>query len=286
MGKIRKPLNQDRPFSAPAASARTHGSSREQLSGCGGATGWGVAANANYLYMGGTSMSCPLVAGATLLIRLADRIEQDGPAFAQLESLNCGKPLAARLGKHGRFVGCTGYPDCDYTRDLGSNNRPEQPPQVVEGRECPKCGAPLILRQGKYGPFLGCSAYPQCRHIEPVDKPEDTGVACPQCRKGTLRKRKSRRGKVFYGCSEFASTGCDFVAWDRPVATPCPECGADNRVSIDPYFCLGRVSQDLFGDIHRLASHYHWSEAEILAMPRWRRQRYLALIDRSRGMTQ
>lgn len=70
------------------------------------------------------------------------------------------------------------------------------------------------------------------------------------------------------------------------VMAPCPECGADNRVSIDPYFCLGRVSQDLFADVHRLASHYHWSETEILAMPRWRRQRYLALIDRSRGMMQ
>ncbi len=70
------------------------------------------------------------------------------------------------------------------------------------------------------------------------------------------------------------------------VMAPCPECGADNRVSIDPYFCLGRVSQDLFTDIHRLASHYHWGEADILTMPRWRRQRYLALIDRSRGMAQ
>ena len=70
------------------------------------------------------------------------------------------------------------------------------------------------------------------------------------------------------------------------VMAPCPACGANNRVSIDPYFCLSRVSQDLFSDVHRLASHYHWSEAEILAMPRWRRHRYLALIDRSRGMMQ
>jgi DNA topoisomerase-1 len=136
----------------------------------------------------------------------------------------CGKPLAARLGKHGRFVGCTGYPDCDYTRDLANASRPEQaPPQVVEGRQCPKCGAPLILRQGKYGPFVGCSAYPQCRHIEPVDKPEDTGVGCPQCRAGTLRKRKSRRGKVFYSCSTYPA--CDYAVWNEPLAEPCPRCG-------------------------------------------------------------
>jgi DNA topoisomerase-1 len=136
----------------------------------------------------------------------------------------CGKPLASRLGKHGRFVGCTGYPDCDYTRDIANANRPEQPPpQVVEGRECPKCGSPLILRQGKYGPFVGCSAYPQCRHIEPVEKPEDTGVSCPQCGKGTLRKRKSRRGKVFYSCSTYPT--CDYAVWNEPVAEPCPRCG-------------------------------------------------------------
>jgi len=127
-------------------------------------------------------------------------------------------------GKHGRFVGCTGYPDCDYTRDLANSGRAEQPPpQVVEGRECPKCGSPLILRQGKYGPFAGCSAYPQCRHIEPLEKPEDTGVACPQCRKGTLRKRKSRRGKIFYSCSTYPA--CDYAVWNEPVAEPCPRCG-------------------------------------------------------------
>jgi hypothetical protein len=68
------------------------------------------------------------------------------------------------------------------------------------------------------------------------------------------------------------------------VLATCPECGEGNRVGIDPYFCLSRVSEELFSEVHRLASHYHWSEAEILALPRWRRRRYLALIDRSRGM--
>ncbi|MBP8132856.1 MAG: hypothetical protein KAY13_01165 [Zoogloea sp.] len=70
------------------------------------------------------------------------------------------------------------------------------------------------------------------------------------------------------------------------VAAPCPECGHVTRVGIDPYGVLARSSDDLLGDIHRLASNYHWSEAEILALPRLRRQRYLQLIDRSRGLTQ
>ena len=69
------------------------------------------------------------------------------------------------------------------------------------------------------------------------------------------------------------------------VAAPCPECGGDNLLEIDPYYCLGRVGNELFVEIHHLAAHYHWSESEILNLPRWRRKKYLRLIDRARGMT-
>lgn len=65
----------------------------------------------------------------------------------------------------------------------------------------------------------------------------------------------------------------------------CPECTAENAVEIDPYICLGRVGNELFVEIHQLAVHYHWSEAEILSLPRWRRRKYLDLIDRTRGIT-
>lgn len=69
------------------------------------------------------------------------------------------------------------------------------------------------------------------------------------------------------------------------ASAQCPECGGNNAVEIDPYYCLGRVGNELFVEIHQLAVHYHWSEAEILGLPRWRRKKYLALIDRTRGMT-
>lgn len=65
----------------------------------------------------------------------------------------------------------------------------------------------------------------------------------------------------------------------------CPECEGANVLAIDPYACLGRVSSNLFVEIHQLAVHYHWSEAEILGLPRWRRKKYLSLIDRARGMS-
>ena len=69
------------------------------------------------------------------------------------------------------------------------------------------------------------------------------------------------------------------------VTAPCPECGSDNLLEIDPYYLLGRVGNELFVEIHHLAAHYHWSESEILNLPRWRRKKYLSLIDRARGMT-
>ncbi len=137
----------------------------------------------------------------------------------------CEKPLVSRLGRHGRFVGCTGYPECDYTRNLGDkegSESAENPVETVESRTCPECQSPLVSRQGRYGKFIGCSAYPKCRYIESKNKPEETGVACPQCRQGSLVKRKSRFGKFFYSCSTYPT--CKYAIWNEPVKTPCPSC--------------------------------------------------------------
>jgi len=109
----------------------------------------------------------------------------------------CGQPLQIKLGRRGRFIGCSGYPDCDYTRNLDETAESAEP-EVVEGRKCPECGSDLLIRRGRYGKFIGCSGYPECKYIEPLEKPEDTGVPCPVCGKGTMLKRKSRNGKIFY----------------------------------------------------------------------------------------
>jgi DNA topoisomerase-1 len=136
----------------------------------------------------------------------------------------CGSPLSIRLGRHGRFIGCTKYPDCDYTRDLADGKGQDQPPpEAVEGRSCPECGSELQIKRGKYGKFIGCSAYPKCRYIEPLERPQDTGVICPKCSRGTLMKKKSRRGKIFYSCSTYPA--CDYALWNEPLAEPCPQCG-------------------------------------------------------------
>jgi DNA topoisomerase-1 len=135
----------------------------------------------------------------------------------------CNSQLSIRLGRHGRFIGCTNYPECDYTRDLAGNGKEQEKPEVVEGRKCPDCGSDLIIKKGKYGKFIGCSGYPKCRFIEPLEKPENTDVTCPKCNGGTIMKRKSRRGKIFYSCSTYPD--CDYAIWNEPVAEPCPSCG-------------------------------------------------------------
>lgn len=133
----------------------------------------------------------------------------------------CGEPLSIRLGRRGRFIGCTTYPECDYTRNLGDDSESTEP-EVVEGRQCPECNSNLIIRQGRYGKFIGCSSYPDCKYIEPLEKPADTGVECPECHKGTILKRKSRFGKIFYSCSGYPD--CSYAIWNEPINEPCPEC--------------------------------------------------------------
>ncbi|MFA5984429.1 MAG: type I DNA topoisomerase [Methylococcaceae bacterium] len=134
----------------------------------------------------------------------------------------CGSPLSIRLGKNGRFIGCNNYPTCSYTRNLNEDASASNEPETVEGRVCPKCESPLIFKTGRYGKFIGCSAYPKCKHIEPIEKPADTGVECPQCKKGMILKRKSRNSKIFYSCSEYPT--CSYALWNAPIKESCPNC--------------------------------------------------------------
>ena len=85
---------------------------------------------------------------------------------------------------------------------------------------CEKCGSPMIIKFGRYGKFLACSNYPTCRNTRPIV--QKTGAICPKDG-GDLVQRRSRRGRVFYGCSNYPA--CDFTSWSRPLPTPCPNCG-------------------------------------------------------------
>ncbi len=135
----------------------------------------------------------------------------------------CGKQLSIRLGRRGRFIGCSGFPDCDYTRSMDENEEQHKAAvELVEGRECPKCNHALSIRIGRYGKFIGCTNYPKCKYIEPLEKPKDSGVNCPECNQATLIERKSRYGKMFYSCSRYPD--CRYAIWNPPIAESCPKC--------------------------------------------------------------
>ncbi|HKC62857.1 MAG TPA: topoisomerase DNA-binding C4 zinc finger domain-containing protein, partial [Pyrinomonadaceae bacterium] len=149
--------------------------------------------------------------------------EQTGGADASEEAEVCdlcGKPMALKRGRFGQFLGCTGYPECRNIRKIAKSGAVAPPPVPLD-EKCPVDGAQLVLRHGRFGEFVSCSNYPKCDYI----KRETTGVACPRagCR-GEIVVKKSKRGKAFYGCSEYPK--CDVVFWDKPIAEPCPTCGA------------------------------------------------------------
>lgn len=94
------------------------------------------------------------------------------------------------------------------------------------GEPCPTCGKPLVIRYGRYGKFIGCSDFPNCRYTAPFLV--KIGVKCPQCGTGDIVEKKTKRGRIFYGCSNYKNgdpASCDFTSWNRPIPQPCPNCG-------------------------------------------------------------
>jgi DNA topoisomerase-1 len=138
---------------------------------------------------------------------------------------NCGKPMAVKRGRFGQFLACTGYPECKTTRKLIATKqgglRAAKPDQILD-EPCPRCQANLVIKQGRYGEFTACTKYPECKYV----KHKTTGVKCPKDadKGGEIVERKSRRGKVFFGCSNYPD--CDFVLWNRPFVEKCPQCDA------------------------------------------------------------
>jgi DNA topoisomerase-1 len=133
----------------------------------------------------------------------------------------CGKPMVIRLGRYGKFLACSGYPECKATRPLKTEETEASPVGTLSSEVCDQCGSPMVVRKGRYGEFLACSAYPACK----VAKPMRLGVACPTegCT-GELVQRRTKRGRLFYGCNRFPD--CQYTLWSKPVPMPCPECQA------------------------------------------------------------
>lgn len=136
----------------------------------------------------------------------------------------CGAPLTVKWGRHGKFIACSNYPECKNTKpmmiDENGNATVKKEEEISD--TCDKCGSALVVKYGRFGKFLACSQYPDCKFTKPINK--EIGLKCPKenC-DGDVIERRSKRGRMFYGCSNYPK--CDFVSWDKPVKQQCPDCG-------------------------------------------------------------
>ncbi|MBN1615186.1 MAG: type I DNA topoisomerase [Deltaproteobacteria bacterium] len=150
---------------------------------------------------------------------ILNNVENDPKVLCSI----CGKPMLIKSGRFGRFLGCSGYPECKNTMKIPKEGQESAATPVetfVTDRTCSQCGRPMVVKEGRFGRFLGCSGYPACKYIEQTS----LGIKCPRdgCN-GEISEKRSKRGKLFYGCTNYPK--CHFTSWNRPVPEACPQCG-------------------------------------------------------------
>ncbi len=131
----------------------------------------------------------------------------------------CNEPMIIKWGRFGKFMACSGYPDCKNTKDIKKpGSEEEATPDEVDG-VCDLCESALIIKRGRFGKFIACSTYPECKFTKPIG----LGIGCPEdnC-KGEIAPRRTKKGRTFYGCTKYPD--CKFTSWDKPKGEPCPEC--------------------------------------------------------------
>jgi len=129
------------------------------------------------------------------------------------------------------------YTPFEKRLDYAAENMPNRKPAPKEiGRACPECGQPLVMRSGRFGDFISCSTFPACRYTENI--PVKLDMVCPSCQEGEVIQKRTKQGKIFYGCSRYPE--CEFASWQKPMEESCPSCGgllteksADNAVCTD-----------------------------------------------------
>jgi DNA topoisomerase I len=152
------------------------------------------------------------------------RIEQ----VTDIPCEKCGQMMIVKWGRHGKFLACSKYPECQNTKSLKetSDGSIQVDTDTQTDEKCPKCGADMVVKMGRFGKFLACSKYPECKTAKPIS----LGIKCPLGCGGEVVSRGSRRG-VFYGCNKYPD--CKFISWYKPVNRPCPQCA--NPYLVDKY---------------------------------------------------
>jgi len=151
-----------------------------------------------------------------------DKIKSDLVEKTEEQCEKCGKTMIVRWGRNGKFLACSGYPECKNTKPI------EEDELEAVDEKCDKCGNPMVMKVGRFGKFLACSKYPECKNTKPIP----LGIKCPKedC-KGDVIQRKTKKGRTFYGCSNYPK--CDFVSWNKPVNESCSNCS--NNYLLEKY---------------------------------------------------
>ncbi len=133
----------------------------------------------------------------------------------------CTKPMVVKIGRFGKFLACSDYPECKTTKPIPGSAEEAEQAAAVTNEVCEKCGKPMITKRGRFGTFIGCSGYPDCKNIKKVEN--KTGVKCNLCETGEFVAKKGKRG-VFYGCNKYPD--CKNILPTKPTGENCPDCKA------------------------------------------------------------
>lgn len=171
----------------------------------------------------------PFSESVELALKKAERVPRDQiDEDADEECDKCGKPMVIKSGRFGRFMACTGFPDCRYTRPADSPEERAVKELVSEDVDelCDKCEKRMVVKDSQRGRFLSCTSYPECQGVAPLR----VGVECEKCGSDMIeRKQRKRDGRTFYGCIDYPE--CTHTL--NPLPQPCPDCGkllvADGR---------------------------------------------------------
>jgi len=128
----------------------------------------------------------------------------------------CGKPMVIKNGRYGKFMACSGYPECKNAKPISKGENAEE----KTGEACPTCGKPMVFKSGRFGKFIACTDYPKCKTTKQILK--KIGVTCPKCGHGDIVQRRSKKKRIFYGCSRYPD--CDFTSNVKPISSHCPQC--------------------------------------------------------------
>lgn len=140
---------------------------------------------------------------------------------------NCGKVMLVKTSRFGtQFLGCSGYPECKTIISLNNmlelddteNGENGEKKEIVVDEKCEKCGSEMVMKIGPYGKYLECK---ECKNRKKYIR--STGVPCPKCGEGMIVEKKSKYGKIFFGCNKYPN--CSYALWDEPTGNKCPECG-------------------------------------------------------------